>query len=91
MSDQGDESPSTNQPSDGQGERVPEGLDRPDEQLTTAAQTLAKGLPPTAQMAAEHAVGTLAPGEQQDLAAAVVQCLDTPNNRRPRSMASLGR
>jgi hypothetical protein len=41
-------------------------------------------------MAAEHAVGTLAPEEQQDLAATVVQSLDTPEQQRAAAEGAVG-
>jgi hypothetical protein len=82
MSDREDESLSTNQPPHGREERASEDLHRLEEEPTASAQALADALPPTTQVAAEQAVGTLAPAEQQDLAAAVVQTLDTPEQQR---------
>jgi hypothetical protein len=82
MSDQEDESLSSNQPSQVREEPASEDLNRPGEEPTASAQALADALPPTTQIAAEQAVGTLTPAEQQDLAAAVVQTLDTPEQQR---------
>jgi hypothetical protein len=82
MSDQGDESLSTNQPSHVREEPASQDPNRPDQEPTASAQALADALPSTTQVAAEQAVGTLAPAEQQDLAAAVVQTLDTPEQQK---------
>jgi hypothetical protein len=90
MSDQGEGPPSTNQPSGRQEEPVPEEVNRPDTEPTAPTQTLAEALPSTAQKAAELAMDTLPPAEQQGLAAAVVQTLDTPQQQKAAAEAVVG-
>jgi hypothetical protein len=89
MSDYGDRSPLTNQTSDGQDEQVAEGLNRPDADPTAAAP-VSDYLPSTAQGAAERAMDTLTPVEQQNLAAAVVQTMDTPQQQQAAAEGVVG-
>jgi hypothetical protein len=90
MSDHGDGTPSTNQPSDGQDQQVTEELDRPDVDATATARVIEEELSSAAPGTAERAVDTLTSAEQRELGAAMVHGLDTPEQQKAAAEGVVG-